>query len=200
MIDQTSFSAILTLLQDHGYAIILLLMIIDGPIVAYAAAFAAALGFFNIYVILILSVLGNLIPDIILYSIGRSMRTKNITKVLNFLGLTNKKIEIIEGKLKRNLKKTLIFSKLVPPLPVPAMMLSGFVKVNFKRFFLITTIFNIFASIIFVASGYYSGFATNNTLEYFKLQEILLPLLIILVVIIYFFIKWLYKKMAKYFN
>lgn len=45
-------------------------MVVEGPIVTSIAAFAASLGYLDIYMILIISLLGNLIPDILLFFIG----------------------------------------------------------------------------------------------------------------------------------
>ncbi len=200
MLDPNNFSAILALLQTHGYWILLLLMIIEGPIITYVAAFAAALGIFNIYWVFILSILGNSIPDKILYFIGRMIRTERVERFVEVFGLNPRRIKTMERHLTDHLGKTLIFSKLVPPLPVPAVLLSGFIKVDFKRFFIITTVFDIIASILFVAAGYFSGLTADNALRYFRLESIILPILAITTVLLYYLIKWTYKKLSRYFK
>jgi len=65
---------ILSLIQIHGYWIMFVLMFIEGPITAYVAAFAASLGYFNVWAVLSLFVFGNQIPDTILFFIGRGLR------------------------------------------------------------------------------------------------------------------------------
>lgn len=200
MIDVNNLPILLEFLQVHGYWIILLLMIVEGPIISYVAAFAASLGIFNVYWILILSVLGNSIPDKIFYLIGRYGRGPTIERIAGYFGLSKKRIEIIENHLKEHLGKTLIFVKIVPPLPMPGMLLAGFVRANFKKFMYITTIFDIIVSVILVLAGYYSGFLIGNALEYFKLQSLVLPILVIALFVLYYAIGWIYKKIAKYFK
>ena len=52
--------AILGYIKTIGYPLMLLIMIVEGPIATLLAAFAASLGFFNIYLVFILSMLGTL--------------------------------------------------------------------------------------------------------------------------------------------
>jgi membrane-associated protein len=200
MLPATNFQSIFNFLQNHGYFILLLLMIIEGPIITYVAAFASALDIFSIYWIFILSILGNSIPDKLIYFLGRLGRTKSIEHFVEYFGLNSKKIKILEKHLKEHLTKTLIFSKIVPPFPIPAMLLSGFIKADFKKFFIVTTIFDIVSSIIFAVTGYLSGFMANSTLKYFKIEAYGLPIFTIIAFLAYYLIKWAYKKIAKYFK
>ena len=200
MLEANSLSEILLELQNHGYWVLLLLLIIDGPIITYVAAFASALGIFNVYWVFLLSLLGNALPDKLLYLIGRSFRTRKIEKFVEFFGVNKRKIKALERHLTKHLTKTLIFTKLVPPLPVPAMLLSGFIKVNFRKFFIITTIFDVVVSLAFSVLGYSSGYMTDSALKYLKLQSFLLPIAAVITVILYHLIRWLYNKLAVYFK
>ena len=60
-----AFDQVLTFIEQNGYVLLFLLMILEGPIVTAAAAFAASLGYLSLPVVFILSVLGNIIGDLI---------------------------------------------------------------------------------------------------------------------------------------
>jgi len=192
----------LNILQSHGnfvsYIIIYCLMFIEGPIVTYIASFASALGYFNIWIILILAILGNLVPEIIVYKIGGLLRRKNTAeKFVSYFGLHKKRIKWLEKNLKKHFIKTLFVIKAVPPLPTPGILLCGFLKVPFKKFILADIVFDIIYTVIFVSLGYYSGIAVSEFLNYFKLTECLLITALILIVLFYFLIKAVYSKIAS---
>lgn len=191
------FSTLQAYLQTHGYLIMFILMFIEGPIVAFVASFLAALGYFNIWIILPLFILGNQIPDILIFKLGGYLREKTIERYLNYFGLNNNKIHSIEINLHNNFIKTFILIKTIPPLPAPGILLSGYMKIPFKKFFLIDFIFNIGYAIIFISLGYYSGLAANASLKYFQLGELLIPLGILLTFILYYLIKFFYLKFEK---
>ncbi len=57
-------------IEVWGYPLMLVLMIVEGPIVTMTAAFLASLGIFNWLPVFLLSVLGDMVGDILLYGIG----------------------------------------------------------------------------------------------------------------------------------
>ncbi len=195
MSDLITLEAILSLLQANGYWIMFWLMIIEGPIISYASAFASALGIFDIKIVFFLSVLGNSIPDKLFYFIGRFCRGPTLEKFASFFGLSYKRIKKLENAFKVHLGKTIVLTKITPVLTILGPLFAGFTRVNFKKFFIITTSIDIFISLIFIVTGYYSGLAADTTLKYFRLEIYLLPVLIILTVIISYFVKFIYKKL-----
>lgn len=78
----TLFSSLSNLIftEISGYFFMFIGIIIEGPIVTSSAGFAASLGYFNVWIVLLLSVLGNLIGDIAHYFFGRFFRKKIIDK------------------------------------------------------------------------------------------------------------------------
>ena len=190
-------SSLPVFLQNHGYIIMFILMFIEGPIVAFVASFLAALGYFNVWIILPLFILGNQIPDILIFQLGKYLREKTIEKYLHYFGLTSEKIHAIEKNLHNHFVKTLVIIKTVPPLPAPGILLCGYMKIPFKRFFWTDLVFNVSYAIIFVSLGYYSGLAANTSLKYFQLGELLIPLGVLLAFGLYFLIKWMYSKFEK---
>jgi membrane protein DedA with SNARE-associated domain len=173
------------------------LMFIEGPIVAYVAAFSASLGYFNAWVIFLLFVLGNQIPDTLIFEFSRRLKRERVEKFASYFGLEKKRISWIEKNMKKHFKKTTLVTKLVPPFPTPGIIVAGFAKVPFWKFFWTYLIYNIFYAAIFVLLGYYSGIAVNTFVNYFKITEYLLFIVLVLVILIYFIIKKASFKLAK---
>jgi membrane protein DedA with SNARE-associated domain len=193
-------SQVLNLVLENGYFILFILMFIEGPIIAFAASFASALGFFNPWIIFVLFIIGNQVPDVIIYYIARSLRVKRVEKFISYFGLNKKRIKWLEKNVKTHFIKTTIIAKTVPPFPVPGIILSGFMKVPFKRFFWVYLAFNIIYAVVFVALGYYAGLAANLSLKYFKLGELLLPIAVVLVTGLYILFKKISSKASRVFK
>ena len=197
----TALSGIIAILQSHSmifaYLIIFLIMCAEGPIVTYVAALAASFGYLNIWIVLILSFLGGVIPDSILYFVGKFARTKAVEKAVLFFGISDKRMKWIEKNFKKHAIKTIIAVKLIPPLPIPGLILSGYMKIPFKKFILTSSITNIFGVLFFLLLGFYSGIAVSNFLKYLKMSEFIIPILVILLVGVYFLSRFISSKLSK---
>jgi membrane protein DedA with SNARE-associated domain len=180
-----------------AYLLVFLLMFVEGPIVAYISAFIAALGYFNVWILLILFILGNQIPDLILFRIGGLLRKKNIERLFSYFKLTRKRLYWLEKNIKKHYIKTLILFKSIPPFPIPGILLSGFLRVSTKKFFWADLVYNVFYATIFIYVGYYSGLAANISLKYFKLSELLLPTAVVLVLLLYLLLRWASEKVVQ---
>ena len=66
----TSFASAFSWVIAHGYPLMFVAMLIEGPIVTAAATFAVVFGYFNISMIFVLSILGDIVADVIYYIIG----------------------------------------------------------------------------------------------------------------------------------
>jgi len=183
--------------EVHGYFILLVLMIFEGPITTALASFAASLGFFNIWIIFLLSVFGNIIPDTLFFLVGRFSRGKRIESFVKYFGLTENRIKKIEEGLHKHPGKVLVFAKLVPPLPVPTILLAGFTKLPIRTFLKIIIPFNLISAIISTILGYYFGLLSIKFLNYFQIGQYAFLLVFILVILIYFLYNKFSKKVVK---
>lgn len=196
-----SLNALGGLLTSHGlilsYFIIFVLMFIEGPIVAYIAAFLASLGYFNLWIIIILFIFGNQIPDVIIYEISRKARGKTVEKILSRCGLNASRINFLEFKMKKHFKKTTFITKTIPPLPTPGIIMAGFLRIPRKEFFWTYLFYNIFYAISFGLLGYYSGIVVNTFLEYYKLTQYILLFLLIFATLLYILIRLALGRLSK---
>jgi membrane protein DedA with SNARE-associated domain len=164
-------------------------MAVEGPIVTYSAAVVASLGYLNVWLVIVISFLGGFLPDVFLYTLGRSGRTKTIERFAKKFGLSQNRLETLEINLKKHIKKTLFFSKLTPILPIPALILSGFIKVPLKKFLPTIFLLNLAGAVIFTLLGFYSGLAVITFSKFLKVTDLIIPFLIVIVIGVYFLIK-----------
>jgi len=193
----TNFDAMLSLVQNSGYFIILLLMIIEGPLVTIAASVAASLGVFNLGLIFLLSLLGDLIGDLVHYTIGRFGRKMFIERYEKKNWMKIDKIKRLENKLSNHFGKAMFLIKFTPVLTTPGLLLAGALKISAVKFAICSLIITIPRTLFFTFVGFYFGLAISVFLEYFRLGQYIVPVVIILIAVIYFGYKIIAEKLDK---
>ena len=195
-IRSSDFASVLQFLQTSGYGIIFIIMIIEGPIITYIAAFASSLGIFNIFYVLILSVLGDVIGDLALFFIGRMGKQTAIEKYEN-KHLNPTKMSQLKMYLEKNPGKTIATIKLTPFLPIPGLILAGASNIRFKQFVFYSVFISLIYCLAMIVLGFYSGVAFLTIAKYVKYVEYLVGGTILLIVGVYFLIKFISKKVSN---
>lgn len=188
--EEISFSGALQWVIAGGYALILIGMFVFGPIIISAGAFAAALGYLNVWLVFAIAVIWEIVVDLAFYAAGYFGRLAIIEKYVRFFGLAKEKMEKLEKLIHAHPIKTLTFIKLAPVLPLPGLILVGFTHMPVKRYISINFIIALARAVIFTAIGYYFGQIYDSISRYIKNAEYILLLGIVLVAGIYY----LYKK------
>jgi len=160
------FSAIAANAVHYGYLLMFVAMLIEGPVVTAAGAFAAALGYFNVWVVLALSILGNFVPDVIFYAIGFWGRERLVDKYIHRLKITPERVEKLEKLYHEHIGKTLTIIKLAPILATPGLIVAGIARVPVKKFMIWSLIVTAPSSLFYLLLGYYSGAAYGRILRY----------------------------------
>jgi len=189
-------ATLLSLMQIHGYWIMFILMFIEGPIITYIAAFAASLGIFNIYYILLLSIFGNTLPDLTYFLIGRIGKHEKVRKYVSSFFNENR-IKKIREHLRDNPWKTITVIKITPALPLPGFILSGTTELKLTKFLLCSLIISAIYSISFSVLGFYSGIAFNTIAKYIKYGEFLIVIAILLTIVIWLLFRFLSQKVSE---
>ena len=127
----------------HGYWLMFLAMLVEGPIITAAASFAVALGYFNIAYVFGLSLLGDLVADVIYYAVGYWGRMTLVARYGHYVGLSTERMLHIERLLQANGIKTLVALKLTPFIPTPGLMLVGVARMRLSKFTLISMLITI---------------------------------------------------------
>ncbi len=187
---------IFLLVSHYGYLIIFPLMIIEGPIVTIIASFLASLGAFNILIIYILGVAGNIIGDAIYYSIGKFGREKFLHKYGKYISVDEKKVEYIENHYKKHMLKTILIAKITEAPIIPALISAGIAKTNFKKFITICALAEIPKVAIIVSIGYFFGKFYTIIDSYFK-NFVSIMFAALGLVITFFILKFIFKKIRN---
>jgi membrane protein DedA with SNARE-associated domain len=192
---------IINILTSNGnflaYLIIFILGCIEGPTVAAIAGFAASLGYLNLWIVLALAIFGGIIPDCLLYLLGRFLRVLEVEKIAFYFGLNKNKVAWLERNIKKHSIKSVILIKFIPPLPIPGLILTGFMRLDFKKFFLTQAAINILGGVAFTLVGFYSGLFAGNILKSLRVTEFLLPVFVAIIVLIYILSKWAFGHLSR---
>lgn len=188
-----TFSTILPWILANGYIMIFAAIIIGGPVFISAAAFAAALGYLNVYLIFSLAFFGEMAVDIILYFIGYISRSAVVERFGHYFRLTDSKILKLEKLLLDHTWKALFIIKYSPIIPVPGFVIAGAVKLKFKKFFYILSVLSLPKAVFFTIIGYFFGKAYDRLAEYFYFGQYL----IVIVIVIFALIHYLFTKISK---
>lgn len=189
----SAFATILPWVLVNGYSIIFIAIIIGGPIFISAAAFAAALGYLNVYIIFSLAFFGEMAADLMFYWLGRVSRTRLAEKFGRYFGLTNRRILGLEKLLQQHSWKALLIIKNFPIMPVFGFIITGAAKMRFKKFFYILFILSLPKAIFFTFLGYFFGRAYDSVAKYFYYGQYL----IVVVVILFAAINYLFVRFSK---
>ncbi len=195
-----SFHAIVQWTIAHGYPLMFVLMLVEGPAVTAAGAFGAALGHFNIFAVMGLAFLGNLIPDIAYYSLGYFGRRKIVDRWGHYLGFTEGRIKHLDTLVHGHAGKAIVTIKLVPLLATPGLVLIGTTRMPLKKYARWSVIMNIASTIAYATIGYYFGAAYDTIDSYIHLGSYAFLITFCIAVIVYFLHRRYSHHIAKIIN
>lgn len=141
----------------HGYFLFFIAAFLEGPLITAAAGVAAALGYYDLTLIILLSVLADLCADVVYYTVGYWGRRTLITRYGSYVGLTKERMEYLEHLLHRHVGKALIIIKLSPVIPVPGLIMVGLARVPLEKFIRTILLITLPRSVLFALIGLYAG-------------------------------------------
>jgi membrane protein DedA with SNARE-associated domain len=180
----------------HGYALMFLAMCLEGPSATTAASFAAALGHFNPVYVVLLSILGDLVPDAILYAIGYWSRTSVIERYGHKVGLTTTRMRRIEHLLANHPVRAITAAKFMPVVAIVCIMLIGSLRYDFKKFMGICLMVSGPRSIILALVGFYAGWTYDLVNGYLQTGTLVL-LGIVVAVVVYLIYRVVTKRISE---
>ncbi len=189
----SDFNSIFQWIISHGYFLMFVAMLLEGPTVTVAAGFACSLHFFNIFLVLPIAMAGDWIPDILYYAIGYYGRTKFVERFGHYIGLNHDFFVKTEQLLNKNPVKALVMIKMTPILPVPGLILVGVSKMPLKKYSKICLLIAIPKSLILIGLGYYLGEGYQTLYKYTPYGGLLLVVFILLLLSA----PWAYRKMLS---
>lgn len=153
-------------LSHYGYWIMLPLMIIEGPVVTIISAMLARLGAFNVFVVFILSVAGDMIGDILLYWLGYRFGMSFVHRVGKYIGITEKLVLRMQHYFKEHGGKTIFTVKSTTGLCWATFTAAGIVRMDFKKFVKYSFLGGLVWSAFLVALGYFYGYMWAQLKQY----------------------------------
>lgn len=154
--------------SNYGYAIMLPLMIIEGPVATVIAGLMASLGAFNIFIVFVLSLIGDIIGDVIFYGLGYKFGRKFVEKVGKYIGITEELVDKLEKYFASHGGKTVFVAKSTTGLCWAAFVTAGIVKMNFKKFIVYSFLGGIVWSGLLATMGYFYGYLWREIQIYIK--------------------------------
>jgi membrane protein DedA with SNARE-associated domain len=158
----------LSILPYWGYPLMLFLMIIEGPIVTMISAFLASMGFFNVFIVFGLSVLGDVIGDVILYYIGYFGGLKILPKVERFFKISQSTVEKLKQKFHENSGQIIFYVKSTTGLSYITFITAGTLKMKISKFVTFSILGGLVWSSLLVILGYFFGYAADRISQYIK--------------------------------
>ncbi|HAS00159.1 MAG: hypothetical protein US57_C0002G0039 [Candidatus Moranbacteria bacterium GW2011_GWC2_37_73] len=153
-------------LRQYGYWAMLPLMIIEGPVVTIIAAMLASLGAFAWPVVLLFSILGDIIGDVLLYGAGYKWGMGFTSGFGKYMGITETLVLKMEKYFEKHGGKTIFAVKSTTGLCWATFAAAGIVKMDFKKFVKYSVLGGFVWSGTLVAMGYFYGYLWKEMKQY----------------------------------
>lgn len=196
-------SALIThLILKFGYPVIFLLVVYEGPLVTIAAAFFAASGYLNVFILYPLIVVADLSSDIMWYYVGYFGREKVINRWGRFFGLNQDsliKFQKLNDKFKNHQGKILFAAKITHVIGFPFLINAGIFKWDIKKYILFNFLATIPKTLGFMLLGYFFGKAGNIISRYLGYGTYIgIGAFVCLIITYFLIVKFAKKKFKNY--
>lgn len=181
----------IALLLAYKYYILLPLSIIEGPIITVIAGFLASTHSINPAAVYGVVVLGDLIGDTLLYSLGR-WSGGGVTKYGKFFGVTADRLASAKDYFANHHRRAVVTSKLVHGIGVSGLVTAGVLRISYGRYMRTCFLISLAQCAFFLAIGLLFGNAymrIGQYLDYFAAGISTIVLLVIIAGIAYRFKK-----------
>ena len=189
---------ILEHIKNGWYVVMFILMVIEWPLITLAGAALASVGIFDIFIVAILGWIGDMVWDVLFFSIGRyglkifQKKTEIDTcEEKNFIAKLDKIIE-------KNLLLAIFIIKFVPYAPPIGFPYIGRSKIPLKKFLKNSLISCIPIPLFIAIIGFNIGKITNFWENSSHLEKTGIILLITLILLcIWFVFQFIKKKITQ---
>jgi len=168
-----------------SYFIFFIAVAIEGPIATVGGAFLSSLGGFNVFIVYTLSVLGDIVSDIVLYYLGYFGGQPIISKAERLLKIKKSFVAQLNEKFKKNGGKIVFYVKLSTGLCWITFLAAGAAKMNFKKFVFFSFLGGLLWSGLLVILGYFFGYAAEQIENYIKYAGWFIFGILILIIFIF---------------
>ncbi len=192
-----TFDSVLQWVLHNGYPIIFLGMVIEGPTIIAAASFAATMGYFDLWIIFLLGIFGDIVGDFIWFTVGYFGRITVIKRFGHFFGVSDERMEKLKALLEKHPGKIIAAIKLSPLVPVPGLIVAGSSHMSPKKFAKIITLIILPNTILFMALGYFFGKIYDKISSYINNSLYAIGVLLIAGYLAHYIYKKIAGKISK---
>ncbi len=139
------------------YLIIFVLAVIEGPVLTILCGFLASVGDVNPFIAFFVILLGDLVGDSFYFLLGTWSRGKRTSKILHFLGITKKRLALIEDHFNKKPIKIMALGKAAHGIGPVTLVAAGVANFPYRSFLLINLGLTAIKSFVLMLVGYYSG-------------------------------------------
>jgi membrane protein DedA with SNARE-associated domain len=151
-------------IQQHVYLFLLLLTITEGPITSFVSAWLAAQGILNIRYVVGITLLGDLIADVLRYVVGRFFY--KIRFVQTIYNSTIQKKTIFSKLFARSPFLYFVLVKITPYLAMPSLISLGMKKMDFLSFLKYSFLVSCLVKIVYLGVGYFASFGISQVTQF----------------------------------
>jgi membrane protein DedA with SNARE-associated domain len=190
--------SIILLILHYRYWILFPLAAFEGPIVTFLAGTLAALGYFNIFSVYLLLLLGDIIPDISYYFFGRYGNRKTlISRYAAKIGIGEEHFDAIRKLWHKHPSTTMFFTKFAYGLSTPFLISAGIVGMSPWRFLRHSIPISLINVAVLLMLGYYFGNYFKLVSDTLHLMQIAVGGVAVLAIAHYFLTRYMRKKLLK---
>ncbi|MFM2485983.1 DedA family protein [Celerinatantimonas yamalensis] len=181
----------LSAISNYGYVALFIAALVEGPIAAVIGAFLASQGLLNIAAVYMVSVLGDMLGDLLLYGLGRSswMSSSFLRKRPN--SSANLKFSSLLASFRTRPGRVLVTAKLTHAAGFIVLLGAGVARIPMRIFLGFNFLATLPKSAVFVLLGFFAGAAYHHIDFYLWLFSCVI--LAVLVVASLFYIRRMFK-------
>lgn len=182
--------------SDYGIWVLLPIAILEGPVATVLGGFMASLGRLSPWSVYGIVVLGDMLGDALMYSLGR-WGMVHLRRFGKYIGMTNDKKDRVTAFFAAHEKKALVFSKVAHGIGITGLLTAGALRIPYARYFYMCGAVSVVQALVFFVLGYFFGHAYQSILGAFDTVSIILS--VVATIIIFLIIRhYVFKPVESY--
>jgi membrane protein DedA with SNARE-associated domain len=169
----------MSFILEHGYTLIFLLAVVEGPISTLVAGDLASLGYFSLPWVIAAVYFGEIVGDLAYYYVGRSHNRPVVKKYGRYLGLSPQRIQTLKSFFATSGGRIVFLAKATLGFGTPVYVTAGIVRMHILRFLLIIAIAGAVRTAVLIIVGYFFGTILQEVSEYIRYVSIVVATLFI---------------------